>query len=121
MEFEFVDAKGEKTITKKQIIDNIIRLYYTARQNPDKQFKVAFRNGLKETTLNGYTGEEMIDMFIAAGPIPNNVIFSEEWVKTGKFNQAEIENTQQKLDDTTVETQKKKVEKFKLQNNTVRH
>jgi hypothetical protein len=54
-------------------------------ENPNKQFKVAYRN-TTETSLNGYTGLEMINMFNSAGKIPSNIIFSKEWVSTGKFN-----------------------------------
>ena len=85
MEYEFVDANGERTITPLQIIENIKKLYETARQNPDKQFKVAYRN-TDRASLNGYTGLEMIDMFLKAGSIPTNIVFSKEWVDTGKFN-----------------------------------
>ena len=85
MEYEFVDANGERTITPLQIIENIKKLYETARQNPNKQFKIAYRNTDK-ASLNGYTGLEMIDMFLKAGSIPSNIVFSKEWVDTGKFN-----------------------------------
>lgn len=85
MEYEFVDANGERTITPLQIIENIKKLYETARQNPDKQFKVAYRN-TTEKSLNGYTGLEMIGMFIEAGSIPSNIVFSKEWVDTGLFD-----------------------------------
>ena len=85
MEYEFVDANGERTITSLQIIENIKKLYETARQNPNKQFKIAYRNTDK-ASLNGYTGLEMIDMFLKAGSIPSNIVFSKEWVDTGKFN-----------------------------------
>ena len=77
-----------RSIPKNVIINNIRNLYATAKQNPTKQFKVAFRNGLDETTLNGYTGQEMIEMFIEAGQIPANIIFSKEWVDTGLFKKA---------------------------------
>ena len=76
---------GLKSISPEQIIENIKKLYETARQNPDKQFKVAYRNTDK-ASLNGYTGLEMIDMFLKAGSIPSNIYFSKEWVDTGKFN-----------------------------------
>ena len=39
---------------------------------------VAYRN-TSQKSLNGYTGYEMIDMFLKAGKIPDNVYFSEEW------------------------------------------
>jgi hypothetical protein len=76
---------GLRSISETQIIENIKKLYETARQNPNKQFKVAYRNTDK-ASLNGYTGLEMIDMFLKAGPIPSNIVFSKEWVDTGKFN-----------------------------------
>lgn len=74
-----------RSISPEDIIENIKKLYETARQNPSKKFKVAYTNTDK-ASLNGYTGLEMIDMFLAAGPIPSNVMFSEEWVNTGKFS-----------------------------------
>lgn len=74
-----------KSISEKTIIENIKELYRVARQNPNKQFKVAYRNTDK-ASLNGYTGLEMIDMFLKAGNIPSNIVFSKEWIDTGKFN-----------------------------------
>ena len=74
-----VSAPGrKKSISSDQIIENIKKLYITAQQNPNKQFKVAYRN-TTTTSLNGYTGLEMIEMFKQAGPIPSNIIFSKEW------------------------------------------
>ena len=74
-----------RSIPPEQIIESIKKLYEAARQNPNKQFKVAYRNTDK-ASLNGYTGLEMIDMFLKAGSIPTNIVFSKEWVDTGKFN-----------------------------------
>ena len=74
-----------RSISEGQIIESIKKLYDTARQNPDKQFKIAYRN-TATASLNGYTGLEMIDMFLKAGSIPSNIVFSKEWVDTGKFN-----------------------------------
>ena len=74
-----------RSISEGQIIKSIKKLYDTARQNPDKQFKIAYRN-TTTASLNGYTGLEMIDMFLKAGSIPSNIVFSKEWVDTGKFN-----------------------------------
>ena len=85
IEYEFIDANGERTITPKQITENIRKMYDVARQNPNKDFKVAYRN-TTTASYNGYTGLEMIEMFNAAGAIPSNVIFSKEWVDTGKLN-----------------------------------
>ena len=82
-----------RSISPEQIIKSIKKLYETAKQNPDKQFKVAYRN-TDRASLNGYTGLEMIDMFTKAGPIPSNIVFSKEWIDTGKFNQQISDNTQ---------------------------
>ena len=83
---------GLRSISETQIVTNIKKLYEVAKQNPDKQFKIAYRNTDK-ASLNGYTGLEMIDMFIKAGPIPSNIVFSKEWVDTGKFNQSNTNQT----------------------------
>lgn len=73
---------GLRSISKEDIVKSIKKLYETARQYSDKQFKIAYRNTYS-ASLNGYTGLEM--MFLEAGPIPDNVIFSKEWIDTGKL------------------------------------
>jgi hypothetical protein len=81
-----VTGPGKKlSMSKESITNGIKKLYETAKQNPDKKFKVAYRN-INEISLNGYNGLQMIDMFNAAGVIPQNVIFSKEWGNTGKLN-----------------------------------
>ena len=79
------ENKGFKSISPEQITENIKKLYEVARQNPNKQFKIAYRNTDK-TSLNGYTGYEMIEMFNNAGEIPSNIIFSKEWFDTDRLN-----------------------------------
>lgn len=83
------ENKGYRSISKEQIVNNIRKMYRTAMQNPNKKFMVGYRNAVNEMSLNGYTGGEMIDMFIEAGNIPSNVFFSEEWAKSGKFGTRE--------------------------------
>lgn len=78
-----------RSISPTQITENIRKMYEVARQNPSKQFKVAYTNGLNEATLNGYTGAEMIKMFKDAGPIPSNVVFSKVW--TDHWNEVQSE------------------------------
>jgi len=73
-----------RSISPEQIIQNIKKMYKCAEEHPDKKFKIAYRN-TNEVTLNGYSGYEMIDMFLKAGTIPDNVYVSEEWHKTGLF------------------------------------
>ena len=72
------ENKGFKSISPNEIIENIKKLYIVAKENPTKQFKIAYRN-TTEKSLNGYTGLEMIEMFNQAGPIPSNIVFSKEW------------------------------------------
>ena len=74
------DNNSYRSISEKDIVESIRKMYEVAEQNPNKQFKVAYRNGLDERTLNGYTGRELISMFKQAGPIPTNVYFSQEWI-----------------------------------------
>ena len=83
------ENKGYRSISKEQIVNNIRKMYRTAMQNPNKKFMVGYRNAVNEMSLNGYTGGEMIDMFIEAGNIPSNVFFSEEWARSGKFGTRE--------------------------------
>ena len=72
------ENNGYRSISKEQIIENIKRLYQCAKEHPELNFKVAYRNVGKHS-LNGYTGIEMIKMFDEAGEIPSNVWFSQEW------------------------------------------
>lgn len=73
---------GFKSIDDNTITKSIRKMYDVARSMPDKQFKIAYRNTDKKS-LNGYTGHEMLTMFLSAGrgisDIPENVWFSEEW------------------------------------------
>ena len=85
------ENKGLKSISPERITESIKKMYAVARQHPDKLFKIAYRN-TSNTSLNGYTGYEMIDMFNKAGKAPSNVQFSEEWYKTGLLKP--IETTQ---------------------------
>ena len=78
------ENRGLRSISKEDIVESIKKLYETARKHPVNMFKIAYRN-THSTSLNGYTGLEMIDMFLEAGPIPDNIIFSQEWINTGKL------------------------------------
>ena len=69
---------GLRSISEKQIIKNIQKLYHCAKEHPTLNFKIAYRN-IESITLNGYSGIEMINMFIKAGDIPENIWFSQEW------------------------------------------
>ena len=69
---------GFRSISPEKITENIKRLYKCAKQHPSKDVCIACRNTSKRS-LNGYTGYEMMQMFKNAGPIPYNIVFSEEW------------------------------------------
>ena len=76
---------GYRSISPEDITNSIRKLYETARSMPDKLFCVAYRNKPNEKTLNGYSGLEMMEMFLNAAPIPENIVFSKEWIDTGLF------------------------------------
>jgi hypothetical protein len=111
-----------KSLSKapEEITENIKKLYEVARQNPDKQFKIAYRNTTTKS-INGYTGLQMIDMFNEAGEIPSNIIFSKEWFDTGILNteskQEEIQQSPVKLSeeeiDSKIETSEASVEELR--------
>jgi hypothetical protein len=67
-----------RSISAEDITNNIKKLYEVAKENPTKEFLVS---DYSESNLNGYTGQEMADMFTAAGPIPSNIVFNENFDK----------------------------------------
>lgn len=74
------------SIDEDVIVRNIEKMYACARQNPEKKFKVAYRNHPNEVTLCGYSGKELMSLFKeAAGEdgYPDNIYFSEEWANSG--------------------------------------
>lgn len=62
--------------TPEQIKEQIHNLYEYARENPDKEFLVAYSG--KGKNLNAYSNQEMADMF-SSEPIPNNIVFEQEF------------------------------------------
>ena len=78
-----MDSKRHTLMPPDEIIGHIKKMYQCAQEHPDKIFKVAYRNQPDEVTLCGYSGGDLQKMFKAAGPIPENVWFSEEWANGG--------------------------------------
>jgi hypothetical protein len=80
---EYQDA--DHSMSRDKIVNNIKRMYQCALANPDKKFKVAYRNQPNEVTLCGYAGWELMSMFKEAcnGNYPDNIYFSKEWVDSG--------------------------------------
>ena len=62
--------------TVEQIEEQIHNLYEYARQNPDKEFLVAYSG--TGANLNAYSNQEMADMF-SSEPIPSNIVFEESF------------------------------------------
>ena len=62
--------------TVEQIKEQIHNLYEYAKQNPDKEFLVAYSG--TGANLNAYSNQEMADMF-SSEPIPNNIVFEESF------------------------------------------
>lgn len=70
---------GKKSVSKEQIVANIKELYEIARKMKDYEFLVAYT--AKGLNLNGYTSAEMANMFHEAKPVPNNIIFEDQFTK----------------------------------------
>lgn len=70
-------AGDRKTISRKDITKNIQKMYAIAISNPRLEFLIAYSTTGK--CLNGYEHSEMIEMFINAGPIPENIYFSKSY------------------------------------------
>lgn len=67
-----------RSVSKEKIIKQIGILYDYAKENNDKEFLIAYSG--TGFNLNGYSNQEMVDMF-SAFPIPDNIVFEEEFYK----------------------------------------
>jgi len=78
-------AGTKKSLSDKQIQENIKKLYTRAYMNPSWKFFIAY-SGLNpdKVNLNGYTTREIARMFFNAGNIPDNIIFEENFAKLEK-------------------------------------
>lgn len=68
------EIDGFKSISKEQITSNIKDLYDYAKDNSDKTFYIAYT--YEGFNLNGYTGDEMFEMF-TSNEIPSNIVFND--------------------------------------------
>jgi hypothetical protein len=71
-------AKSHPSVDPAEIEGQIYLLYEFAKQKPDSDFYVAYSGTGKN--LNGYTPQEMADMF-SSWPIPENIVFEEQFSK----------------------------------------
>jgi len=67
---------GERSVSKIQMLVNIIHLYLYARKNPQLEFMIAYTPA---PNLNGYTPFEMAELFLTV-PVPTNIVFNEELI-----------------------------------------
>ena len=65
--------KGACSITKGQIRTNIKELYQCATKYPEKVFFITYQKS--SNNLNGYSANDMFDMFTSVGDIPDNIRF----------------------------------------------
>lgn len=74
------ENNGMRSISEDDIADSIEELYTVARENPTKEFLI---NDYTGNNLNGYSGEEMAEMFsiYQSNEIPPNIVFSEGFEK----------------------------------------
>lgn len=70
------DRQGYRSLSVEQITSNILEFYECAENNPDLKFIVVYKNCGKN--LNGYSSEEMFQMFTSA-TVPKNVYFHESF------------------------------------------
>lgn len=89
--------------TPEQIKEQIHNLYEYARENPDKEFLVAYSG--KGANLNAYSNQEMADMF-GSESIPNNIVFEQEFNKLIPTESTQISSEQPSKQSNTVPTTK---------------
>lgn len=71
--------KIHPSISREHIIEQIVTLYEYANKNEELEFLIAYSG--TGTNLNGYSNQDMADMFREAGDIPNNMVFEVEFSK----------------------------------------
>lgn len=84
------DKEGYQSVSKQQISQNIDELYECMRNNPDKMFIIAYKNetwpnGSPKKSLNGYTGEEMFNLFTENKDVPPNIAMHESFKPLAKL------------------------------------
>jgi hypothetical protein len=71
---------ARRSLHRDDIINSIHRMYSTAMRHPSWRFLVA-GSAIGSQPLNGYTHDEMAAMYKDAGPIPDNVVFSDSYTR----------------------------------------
>jgi hypothetical protein len=71
---------GERSVSRMQILNNILDLYLYAISNKEFEFLIAYTSG---PNLNGYEPKDMANMFTFF-PVPSNIVFNDELIKLSK-------------------------------------
>jgi hypothetical protein len=70
------NSAGERSVSKTNILLNIIELYLYAVSKPELEFMIAYTPA---PNLNGYSPIEMAELFLSV-PVPNNIVLNEELI-----------------------------------------
>ncbi len=94
--------EGYCSVSEAQIKSNIDELYECAKQNIEKKFLITFQyetwpNGSPKKSLNGYTSEEMFQMFVR-NDIPSNIVFHDSYKE--KLEKVLVSNKSQAKDNS---------------------
>lgn len=80
------EKTGFRSVSPKQIRDNINEMYEVARQpeHQNKKFLVTYQyeswpNGSPKKSLNGYTSQEILEMFAKDQDVPPNIVFHDSY------------------------------------------
>lgn len=111
-------TEGYKSLSPEQISENIRELYQCAKQHPDKFFIMAYKNetwpnGSPKKSLNGYTSEEMFELFMNDGDVPENIILHNSFNPLAKAYLEQYQNTANKSGVTMSDPKQKDIEEFK--------
>ena len=77
-------SEGYKSVSEFDIRKNIADMYECAKQNPNKEFLLAYNydtwaNGNPKKSLNGYTSMEMANMLFDDQEVPDNMVFHDSF------------------------------------------
>lgn len=80
------DKEGYCSVSPEQISANIDEMYDLAKQpeHQNKKFLVTYQyetwpNGSPKKSLNGYTSQEILEMFVKDKDVPPNIVFHESY------------------------------------------
>ena len=90
------ETEGKRSVSPEQIKNNIKQLYDYATQNPKKDFLIAYM-GIDSSNLNGYSNQELADMF-SAFPIPSNIVFEKQFATLLKVKSSQEQLSAEEMD-----------------------